>query len=142
MDSKSTTEIVTTSLVSWRMTKKDFTKPLRPSKIQISSSSCPITQANEPKWPRNCCFSRLRNVKKEDRPHRGWSNLKAALTSGDDQVILSEFEHGENRAVEAFNEALARASDQMCEKIKSQVVHILEAYNKITEWREVACARS
>jgi uncharacterized protein (TIGR02284 family) len=38
--------------------------------------------------------------------HRGWMNLKAAATSGDDRAILQECERGEDVAVAEYSEAL------------------------------------
>ena len=38
--------------------------------------------------------------------HRGWINLKSALTSGDDHAILAECERGEDSAVEEVSKAL------------------------------------
>jgi uncharacterized protein (TIGR02284 family) len=39
--------------------------------------------------------------------HRGWINLKAAVTGQDDHSILEECERGEDVAVDAFRSALA-----------------------------------
>lgn len=38
--------------------------------------------------------------------HRGWINLKGAITKGDDHAILSECERGEDAAVDAYKHAL------------------------------------
>ena len=38
--------------------------------------------------------------------HRGWINLKSALTTGNDHSILAECERGEDSAVEQFRKAL------------------------------------
>lgn len=38
--------------------------------------------------------------------HRGWINLRAALTSRDTHAILAECERGEDSAVQAYREAL------------------------------------
>src|SRR5690242_5125406 len=39
--------------------------------------------------------------------HRGWINLKSALTGGDEHAILAECERGEDSAVEEYKKALA-----------------------------------
>jgi uncharacterized protein (TIGR02284 family) len=39
--------------------------------------------------------------------HRGWTNLKAAVTGRDEGAIISECERGEDLAVRAYQEALA-----------------------------------
>lgn len=38
--------------------------------------------------------------------HRGWIDLKSALTGGDDDAIISEAERGEDSAVKNYREAL------------------------------------
>jgi uncharacterized protein (TIGR02284 family) len=38
--------------------------------------------------------------------HRGWVNLKGALTGSDDQAILDECERGEDAALERYREAI------------------------------------
>jgi len=38
--------------------------------------------------------------------HRGWVNLKGALTGGNDQAILDECERGEDAALERYRDAI------------------------------------
>lgn len=38
--------------------------------------------------------------------HRGWIDLKSAITGGDDDAIISEVERGEDSAVKNYREAL------------------------------------
>lgn len=40
--------------------------------------------------------------------HRGWMNLKAAITGKDDEAIVAEAERGENAAVERYEDALEK----------------------------------
>jgi uncharacterized protein (TIGR02284 family) len=40
--------------------------------------------------------------------HRGWMNLKAAVTGKDDEAIIAECERGENAAVERYEDALEK----------------------------------
>ena len=40
--------------------------------------------------------------------HRGWVNLKAAITGKDDEAILSETERGEDMAIASYRNALER----------------------------------
>ena len=40
--------------------------------------------------------------------HRGWMNLKAAVTGGDDEAIIAECERGEEIAVKNFEDALEK----------------------------------
>ena len=73
--------------------------------------------------------------------HRGWIDLKAAPTSGDDHAILAECERGEDHAVEAFTKALAQElPDDVCQLIKSRSVRILEAHNRVRELRDAAAS--
>jgi len=38
--------------------------------------------------------------------HRGWINLKSAITGGDEHAILAECERGEDSAVEEYKKAM------------------------------------
>ena len=40
--------------------------------------------------------------------HRGWLNLRAAITGNDDEAIIAEAERGENAAVERYENALEK----------------------------------
>ena len=40
--------------------------------------------------------------------HRGWINLKAAVTGKNDEAIIAECERGENAAVERYEDALEK----------------------------------
>ena len=40
--------------------------------------------------------------------HRGWLNLKTAVTSDDDRAVLAECERGEDVAVEQYQDALSK----------------------------------
>jgi len=40
--------------------------------------------------------------------HRGWMNLKAAITGNDDEAIIAECLRGENAAVERYEDALQK----------------------------------
>ena len=41
--------------------------------------------------------------------HRGWMNLKAAVTGGDDEAIIAECERGEEAAAKSYEDALEKA---------------------------------
>jgi len=41
--------------------------------------------------------------------HRGWMNLKAAVTGRNDEAIIAECERGENAAVERYEDALEKS---------------------------------
>ena len=40
--------------------------------------------------------------------HRGWTQLKAAVSANDDKAILNEVERGEDHAVSVYRDALAK----------------------------------
>src|SRR6266566_6091104 len=64
--------------------------------------------------------------------HRGWINLKSALTSGDDHAILAECERGEDSAVEEFRKALNNGlSAPVQESVSRQYVQIKEAHDRV-----------
>ncbi len=71
--------------------------------------------------------------------HRGWINLKSALTSGDDYAILTECELGEDHALKVFNEALdAPPSAESAATIGSISIRILAVHHEIKRRREAA----
>jgi uncharacterized protein (TIGR02284 family) len=58
--------------------------------------------------------------------HRGWMNLKSAVTGGDEKAILTECERGEDSSKEAYEEA-------MKESLPSDVKAIVgRQYSQIT----------
>jgi uncharacterized protein (TIGR02284 family) len=71
--------------------------------------------------------------------HRGWINLKSALTSGDDHAILAECERGEDSAVEEFQKALNNGLSAPVQQIVSrQYAQIKEAHDRIKHLRDAA----
>jgi uncharacterized protein (TIGR02284 family) len=71
--------------------------------------------------------------------HRGWINLKSALTSGDDHAILAECERGEDSAVEEFQKALDNGLSAPVQQIVSrQYAQIKEAHDRIKHLRNAA----
>jgi uncharacterized protein (TIGR02284 family) len=51
--------------------------------------------------------------------HRGWMDLKAALTGGDEHALLAECERGEDAAISEYREALTH--DEAPAKIRSVI---------------------
>jgi uncharacterized protein (TIGR02284 family) len=75
--------------------------------------------------------------------HRGWIELKLALTSGDDHAILAECERGEDHAVEAFKKALEQElPSDVRQEVKSQAARVLKAHDRVKELRDAAHAIS
>lgn len=71
--------------------------------------------------------------------HRGWINLKSALTSGDDYAILTECELGEDHALKVFNEAIDNPpSSEAAPTIGSISIRILAVHNEIKKRRAAA----
>ena len=71
--------------------------------------------------------------------HRGWINLKAALTRGDDHAILAECERGEDSAVEEFRKALDNGlSTPLQEILSRQYAEIKSAHDRVRDLRDTA----
>jgi uncharacterized protein (TIGR02284 family) len=69
--------------------------------------------------------------------HRGWINLKSAVTQGDDHAILAECERGEDSAVEEFRKALNNGLSAPVQEIVSrQYVQIKEAHDRVKNLRD------
>jgi uncharacterized protein (TIGR02284 family) len=69
--------------------------------------------------------------------HRGWINLKAAITGKDEHAILSEAERGEDAAVKNYQEALAQdLPDDLRSVVEKQYRQVLDAHNKIRSLRD------
>jgi len=71
--------------------------------------------------------------------HRGWIDLKSALTSGDDHAILAECERGEDSAVEEYKKALNNGLSGSVQQIVSrQYTHIQEAHDRVKSLRDAS----
>src|SRR5204863_7231358 len=69
--------------------------------------------------------------------HRGWINLKSALTGGGDHAILAECERGEDSAVEEFRKALNNSLSLPVQEIVSrQYTQIKEAHDRVKHLRD------
>ena len=71
--------------------------------------------------------------------HRGWINLKSAITGGDEHAILAECERGEDSAVERIQKGLGRwfnsNSSRACFR---QFAEIKAAHDRIKSLRDAA----
>jgi uncharacterized protein (TIGR02284 family) len=64
--------------------------------------------------------------------HRGWINLKSAVTGEDEGAIISECERGEDAAVRAYDDALgAGLPNDLREIVMRQVAQVKEAHDRI-----------
>ena len=70
--------------------------------------------------------------------HRGWMNLKSAITGNSNEAILSECENGDAAALETYEEALAVQTLplDLINLIEKQHQQILEAKNHITSLKQ------
>src|SRR5215813_10788054 len=71
--------------------------------------------------------------------HRGWMNLKSAITGGDEHAILAECERGEDSAVEEYKKAMADGLSPSAQEIVSrQFAEIKAAHDRIKSLRDAA----
>jgi len=69
--------------------------------------------------------------------HRGWINLKSAITGGDEHAILAECERGEDSAVEEYKKAMDDAlSPAARELVSLQFPEIKAAHDRIRTLRD------
>ena len=72
--------------------------------------------------------------------HRGWIDLKAALTNQDRHAILAECERGEDIAKKAYADALAKGdlSPELQATVQEQHEAILAAHDTVKKLRDEA----
>ena len=71
--------------------------------------------------------------------HRGWINLKSAITGGDEHAILAECERGEDSAVEEYKKALDDGlSPSAQEVVLRQFAEIKAAHDRIKSLRDAS----
>lgn len=69
--------------------------------------------------------------------HRGWINLKSAVSKGDDHAILAECERGEDSAVEQYQKALNDGlSAPVREIVSRQYSEIKATHDRIRDLRD------
>ena len=68
--------------------------------------------------------------------HRGWINLKSAITGGDEHAILAECERGEDSAVDEYKKALEDGLTPSAQELVSrQFADIKAAHDRIRSLR-------
>ena len=68
--------------------------------------------------------------------HRGWMNIKAAVTDKDETAILNECERGEDQAKDAYADAVERSLPSNVAEVLGQQYHaILSAHNRVKALR-------
>ena len=71
--------------------------------------------------------------------HRGWINLKSAITGGDEHAILAECERGEDSAVEEYKKALEDGlTPSVQELVSRQFAEIKAAHDRIKSLRDAS----
>lgn len=70
--------------------------------------------------------------------HRGWINLKSALSSKDDHAILAECERGEDSAVAAYSKALAEEGlpGHVTATLETQFKAVKAAHDRVRDLRD------
>ena len=69
--------------------------------------------------------------------HRGWINLKSAITGGNEHTILAECERGEDSAVEEYKKALENGLTPAAQELVSrQFAEIKAAHDRIKSLRD------
>ncbi len=66
--------------------------------------------------------------------HRGWINIKQAVTGKDRGAIIAEAERGEDTAVDAYRKALEKdLPGDVRETVERQYKQVLEAHNRVRD---------
>jgi uncharacterized protein (TIGR02284 family) len=75
--------------------------------------------------------------------HRGWIDIKSAVTGRDDDAILNECERGEDSAKDAYREAMEmKLPANIADVISQQSQAILAAHNRIKSLRDAQDQRA
>ncbi len=73
--------------------------------------------------------------------HRGWINIKSAVTGQDETAILNECERGEDVAVKEYKQALdEELPENVAEVVRRQYADVLAAHDRIKGLRNSAQA--
>lgn len=68
--------------------------------------------------------------------HRGWIDLKAAITGGSDEAVLNECERGEDSAKDAYKDALEKnLPANIADVVRQQATSVQAAHNRVRELR-------
>ena len=70
--------------------------------------------------------------------HRGWINIKAAVSSNEPHAVLAECERGEDAAVKTYREALAQSEldPESRRIIQKQAEGVQAAHDKVKQLRD------
>lgn len=71
--------------------------------------------------------------------HRGWINIKSAVTGKDDEAILNECERGEDAAKKAYKDALDQfLPANITDTVRSQYTSVQAAHDRVKALRDAA----
>ncbi|MDM7921956.1 MAG: PA2169 family four-helix-bundle protein [Pyrinomonadaceae bacterium] len=69
--------------------------------------------------------------------HRGWINIKSAVTGKDESAILNECERGEDSAKNMYKEALEeQLPDYIRQTVEQQYAGVKEAHDRVKAFRD------
>lgn len=69
--------------------------------------------------------------------HRGWMDVKAAVTGHDDRAIVAEAERGEDAAKSAYQEALGKPLPTSAQSVvREQAVKVERAHDQVRNLRD------
>ena len=69
--------------------------------------------------------------------HRGWINIKSAVTGKDEEAILNECERGEDSAKNMYKEALEQQlPDYIRQTVEQQYSGVKEAHDRVKAFRD------
>lgn len=75
--------------------------------------------------------------------HRGWINIKSAVTGSDEGAVIAECERGEDSAVRNYKDALAENLPENIRSIvQSQYAQVQEAHDRIRSLERASSAGS
>jgi uncharacterized protein (TIGR02284 family) len=73
--------------------------------------------------------------------HRGWMNLKEAVSANDDSSLVAECERGEDEAVKEFGEALGKSLPaQVQQQVQSCFQQVKQSHDQIRQLRNAGPA--
>lgn len=71
--------------------------------------------------------------------HRGWMNIKTAVTGNDDAAILNECERGEDSAKKAYKDAIETALPaNIASTVQTQFAAVQAAHDRVKALRDAA----
>ena len=74
--------------------------------------------------------------------HRGWINLRTAISGGDNYAILAECERGEDSAVAEYRKAVSSGlSDTLRDTVEQQLQEVVATHNSVRGLRDELAAQ-